>query len=121
MADQEHDIESFDVYQENGGKYAVRFPCGLCSGQSDEVAGTEKPTDRSRIPEGVELLNVAQIAHLLGWGKSVVRQRDKKGLLPKPVRIGGSLQWSRKELRDWMDAGCPPRSKWEMCKQGKGK
>jgi len=76
------------------------------------IHAIEKPPDNSIIPDDAELLTVPQVARLLGWGESVVRERDKKGLLPLPVRIGGTIQWRRKEIVEWIAAGCPPRAKW---------
>jgi hypothetical protein len=35
------------------------------------------------------------------------------GLIPAPRHIGRSTRWSRRELVDWIDAGCPPRSEWQ--------
>jgi predicted DNA-binding transcriptional regulator AlpA len=83
------------------------------------IAETEKPADNSTIPEGAELLTVSQVARLTGWAESVVRQRNKQGLLPKPVRFGGTIQWIRKDFIAWIEAGCPSRQKWELQKQGK--
>ncbi|MHC4539735.1 MAG: helix-turn-helix transcriptional regulator [Planctomycetota bacterium] len=83
------------------------------------ITEIEKSPDRSLIPEGAELLTVPQVARLTGWGESVVRQRDRKGLLPAPLRFGGTIQWSRKELLAWIGAGGPPRQKWELIKQRK--
>lgn len=81
------------------------------------IAAIEKPKDRSIIPEGVELLTVPQVARLLGWGESVVRQRNNEGLLPTPLRFGGTIQWYKKELENWIKHGCPPREKWEKFKK----
>lgn len=78
-----------------------------------------KPVDRSAIPKDCELLSVQQVAGLLGWGESVVRQRNKRGKLPAPIRIGGTIQWSKNELLDWIAAGCPARQMWERQMQRK--
>jgi predicted DNA-binding transcriptional regulator AlpA len=83
------------------------------------IAAIEKPVDKSAVPKDAELLSVAQVATMLGWGESVVRQRDKEGLLPMPYRFGGTIQWSRKELESWISAGCPNRQQWEQQKQRK--
>lgn len=83
------------------------------------IAAIEKPPDRSIIPDDAELLTIPQVALLTGWGESVVRQRDGQGLLPAPLRFGGTIQWNRQELKEWMEQGCPPRQKWELLKQGK--
>ena len=80
------------------------------------IAEIEKPPDRSIIPDSAKLLTVPQVAEILNCGESVVRQRDKRGLLPLPVRIEGSILWNRHELSRWIDANCPPRQKWEQIK-----
>ncbi|MGD8744322.1 MAG: helix-turn-helix domain-containing protein [Candidatus Woesebacteria bacterium] len=84
------------------------------------IAAIEKPPDRSIIPDDAELLTIPQVARITGWGESMVRQRDKEGLLPIPIRVGGTIQWNRQELKEWIKHGCPPRQKWELLKQGKG-
>lgn len=38
-------------------------------------------------------------------------------LIPAPVRIGRQLGWRPQEVRDWMEAGCPNRSQWELMKR----
>ena len=83
------------------------------------IAKIEKPVDRSLIPSDAELLTVPQVARLLNCGESVVRERDKKGLLPLSVRVGGTIQWRKTELKEWIAVGCPARQKWEFLKQGK--
>jgi predicted DNA-binding transcriptional regulator AlpA len=83
------------------------------------IAAIEKPADRSAIPTNAELLTIPQLAGKLQWGESVVRERDKKGLLPMPIRIGGTIQWRKQEIEEWLAAGCPARQKWEQQKQGK--
>jgi len=84
------------------------------------IAQINKSPDRSAIPEGSELLTIPQVARLLGWGESVVRERNKKGLLPLPIRIGGTIQWRKREVLRWLEADCPARQRWEQIKQGRG-
>lgn len=79
-----------------------------------------KKPPATTIPNNAKLLSVSQVALMLGWGESVVRQRDKAGLLPKAIKTGGTIQWNRQELNSWMNAGCPARQQWEMTKTGKG-
>jgi predicted DNA-binding transcriptional regulator AlpA len=81
------------------------------------IASIEKPVDKSAIPRDVALLTVSQVATILGWSESVVRQKDREGLLPEPYRFGGTIQWGRKELESWISAGCPNRQQWEQRKQ----
>lgn len=75
-----------------------------------------KKTPAITIPDNAELLSVSQVALMLSWGESVVRQRDKLGLLPKAIKTGGTIQWSRQELKDWIEAGSPPRQQWQSRK-----
>jgi len=72
----------------------------------------------SKIPQDVELLTVPQVALLTGWGESVVRQRNRDGLLPKPLRFGGTIQWGRKEILAWICVKCPSREQWERIWKG---
>ena len=81
------------------------------------IAAIKKPVDRSVIPDGVELLTVPQVARMLGWKEGTVRDKNNKGLLPMPIRIDGMIQWPRKEIKDWIAQGCPPRQKWEQMKK----
>lgn len=84
------------------------------------IARIERPVDNSEIPEDVELLNIPQVARILNCGESVVRERDKKGLLPLPIRIKGAIQWRRQELLNWIEAKCPVRARWEQIITQKG-
>lgn len=83
------------------------------------IAAIEKPLDKSIIHNDAELLTIPQVARILQCGESVVRERDKKGLLPLPIRIGGTIQWRKTELKEWIGAKCPVREKWELMRQGK--
>jgi predicted DNA-binding transcriptional regulator AlpA len=29
------------------------------------------------------------------------------GRMPTPVRLGSLMRWRRKEIMEWIDAGCP--------------
>ena len=84
------------------------------------IAAIEQYREPTVISADAELLSVGQVALLLDWGECVVRQRDKQGLLPKAIRTGGTIQWSRKEINNWLAASCPARQKWELIKQEKG-
>jgi len=81
------------------------------------IAAIGIPPDPSAIPEDAELLTARQVARMLTWGESTVRQRDREGRIPAPIRFNGTVQWARGELMAWINAGCPHREKWEMLKQ----
>lgn len=73
---------------------------------------TDSP--RKELPErGPLLLDVAEVAELLGVGRSTLYRLDETGAVPRGVRIGRMRRWSREELRAWIAAGCPPRVRWE--------
>ncbi len=79
------------------------------------IAKLEEPVPEetsTTIPEEAKLLTARQVGKVLQCGESTVRERDRKGLLPQPIRVGGSLQWRRDELKAWIEADCPPREVW---------
>lgn len=60
-----------------------------------------------------ELLTTAQAAALLGLAPRTFQQQAASGRIgPMPVRLGRAVRWPRRELCDWIDAGCPPRERW---------
>ena len=58
------------------------------------------------------LLTAAKAAKLCDRSERTWRGWDAAGLIPMPVRIGKSTFWRPKELKDWIDAGCPNRKTW---------
>jgi excisionase family DNA binding protein len=62
------------------------------------------------------LLRVLQAAEFLGVSRATFYRLDRSGLVPAPIRLGGSRRWHREHLRSWMDAGCPTRQTWERIK-----
>ncbi len=62
-----------------------------------------------------ELLNVVQAASLCGLKKSNFYQQLSAGVIgPLPIKLGRSVRFSRAALLTWIDAGCPPRSQWQV-------
>lgn len=62
---------------------------------------------------GPLLLDAAEAARLLGIGRSTFYRLDETGAVPRGVRLGRMRRWSSEELRAWIAAKCPPRSRWE--------
>ena len=54
-----------------------------------------------------ELLTYGQAAAMLCQGKRTLERRCASGEAPKPIKIGGSVRFSRRTLLDWVDDGCP--------------
>ena len=56
-----------------------------------------------------ELFDVKAVALLLGGcsTRHVYRLADA-GRMPRPIRLGSLVRWSRAELMTWLDSGCQP-------------
>jgi predicted DNA-binding transcriptional regulator AlpA len=53
------------------------------------------------------------VAEILSISARTVRRMHSAGLLPRPVRVMGSVRWRVDELRAWLAAGCPDRKTWD--------
>jgi prophage regulatory protein len=57
------------------------------------------------------LLNVDDVAAMLGVsGRHVYRLADA-GKMPRPFKLGGAVRWDRLAIADWIASGCPQVSK----------
>ena len=54
-----------------------------------------------RVPERL-LLNVKEVAELLGISERMVWKMASCRELPAPLRIGRSQRWSKKALEEWV-------------------
>ena len=64
--------------------------------------------------EGVRMLNVTDLSKCLRVSVRQVWRLNKDKLLPAPQRIGTRIvRWSASEIAAWLQAGSPPREKWE--------
>lgn len=65
-----------------------------------------------------ELLSCKAVAGMLDISiRQVWRMRDG-GLLPAPVKLGGSVRWRRADLESWIEAGCPDVRRGEDAARG---
>ena len=62
------------------------------------------------------VVDAKSLAPMLSCGVRTVRTLDARGLLPKPLRIGGSVVWVVDDIRAWLEAGAPDRETWEARK-----
>ncbi len=81
------------------------------------IGGIEEPEDKSVKPKNAELISIVKLAKILRIEELEVRKINKLGLIPAPIKIGGYSLWIRKEVEDWIKAGCPNRVKWENQKE----
>jgi prophage regulatory protein len=55
----------------------------------------------------MQLLRDAQVAKLLGVSRRQVWKLLSAGLMPEPVRVGGSVRWRETDIQEWIRQGCP--------------
>lgn len=65
---------------------------------------------RPRVPPG--LLRRAEAAAYCGLGASTWDRLVAAGLTPPPIKLAGSVLFSRRELAAWIDNACPDRATW---------
>tara|TARA_Y100000589_G_scaffold173745_2_gene164919 strand:- start:144 stop:368 length:225 start_codon:yes stop_codon:yes gene_type:complete len=63
------------------------------------------------------LLNGDQAARLCGMSKASWYRLNGQGLTPRPIGLLNNQLWSRDELREWCEAGCPDRTRWNNRKK----
>jgi predicted DNA-binding transcriptional regulator AlpA len=69
-----------------------------------------KNSRRRKLPPG--LLRRVQAARYCSVGASTWDRLAAAGQTPTPIKLGGSVAWSHRELSAWIDHGCPPRTEW---------
>jgi excisionase family DNA binding protein len=53
------------------------------------------------------LIDVKAVAELLGCSPRHVARLSDTGKMPRPVRLGVLVRWSRQTVLAWIAAGCP--------------
>ena len=54
-----------------------------------------------------ELLDVKKVAKLLGCSTRHIFRLHDGGKMPKAVKLGSLVRWSKKVIEDWIVEGCP--------------
>jgi excisionase family DNA binding protein len=67
---------------------------------SDRLGRLIASLERSAPPPAGGYLDAAEVAQLLGASMRSVRTWAANGVLPKPVRFGRSLRWSRSSIEE---------------------
>lgn len=60
------------------------------------------------------LLDVRQVADMLGCSTRHVWTMRDCGKMPRPVKLGALIRWRADDIREWVSSGCPD------CRQAKG-
>ncbi|WP_152050809.1 helix-turn-helix transcriptional regulator [Tautonia marina] len=63
------------------------------------------------------LIDIAELSTLLDRSVRSLHRDDLAGRIPASLRLGRSKKWSRAEIEAWINAGTPPRRKWEIIKK----
>jgi excisionase family DNA binding protein len=56
------------------------------------------------------LIDVQQVAELLGCSARHVYRLADRGGMPRPVRLGALVRWNRSAVEEWIRTGCPRMS-----------
>lgn len=59
------------------------------------------------VPDDVLLMAVEQVAHLLQVSTRTVWRLVSAGKLVAPVYVGKAARWRYRDLKQWIEAGCP--------------
>ena len=90
---------------------------------SRRASASSKNAGMSTQPHSDELerlaLTAADVARLLDISQRHLWALHSSGRLPQPIRLGRSVRWNAAELRNWLAAGAPERSKWEAMRTGR--
>jgi excisionase family DNA binding protein len=65
------------------------------------------PTLPTPTDPAAALLDVRAVAGLLGCSPRHVYRLSDSGHMPRPVRLGSLVRWSRQAVENWIGQGCP--------------
>ena len=54
-----------------------------------------------------ELVDVRAVAAMLDASTRHVYRLADAGLMPGPMKLGALVRWRRRQVLDWINAGCP--------------
>jgi predicted DNA-binding transcriptional regulator AlpA len=71
------------------------------------------------VEPAAEGLNAAEAAAFLGISRSAFDELDARGMVPEGATLGAmrGRRWARTELRAWLLAGSPVRSRWQSMRE----
>lgn len=53
------------------------------------------------------LLSVDQVAEMIGISRRTVWRLVSGKEIPLPIKLRGNTRWRRKDIDEWVEAGCP--------------
>lgn len=57
------------------------------------------------------LLTVHEVASILNASPASIYRLSDGGRMPRPVKLGASVRWSRAEIENWIAGGCKSRKR----------
>jgi prophage regulatory protein len=55
------------------------------------------------IPSPVDvLLQLPEVCHQAGFGKTAIYRMIKEGTFPEPIKLGPASRWSQLEVQEWI-------------------
>ena len=63
--------------------------------------------DSSLAKSPPSLLDVHEVAHLLGCSDRHIYRLADAGRIPSPVKLGALVRWNRSVIELWLADGCP--------------
>lgn len=67
-----------------------------------------------------ELLDVKAVSQKLKLSRRQIFRLNSSGLIPRPVKIGGSIRWNCESIENWISLGCPDRREFEARQKVRG-
>ncbi len=74
--------------------------------QEEDDDAPAQTTPANREDESV-LVDAKEAARLCSLSLQMIYKLNQAGKMPAPIRIGSLLRWQRRELLEWIEAGCP--------------
>lgn len=61
-----------------------------------------------------ELITIKQAAEICGMSDQMFYSLYKRGKTPDSIKFGRLRRWRKREILNWIDAGCPDREVWQQ-------
>ncbi len=71
-------------------------------------AAGERAAGRASADRDAALLDVTEVAALLSCSSRHVYRLADGGRMPRPVKLGALVRWSKTAIDGWLAEGCPP-------------
>jgi len=65
----------------------------------------------------MRLITAKQLAVMLVCSEAHVWRLHSCARVPMPLKLGRLTRWRAREVEEWIEAGCPPRHRWDAMRQ----